>query len=186
MSCIIVHPTPNTLTPTQQSAKFNTNFIFISKQHLHNFIMFSGSNTQGLVQAPRPNTGRKKTEKTCENQLFEKNKNYHKKIFLFRYSFQLCQNIGGNKISATGVSPKWVKSRRCRRKRKEKKQVKNGQLCFKFELFFLFTKSTYPRQKEHSVSHYLPNTTNYKELGNTLVEINWQFVPNLPLFYNVE
>ena len=31
-----------------------------------------------------------------------------KKNIFFRYSFQLWQNIGGNKFSNTGVSPKWV------------------------------------------------------------------------------
>ena len=36
--------------------------------------------------------------------------------FFKRYFFQLCQNIGGNKFSATGVSPKWVKSRTRRKK----------------------------------------------------------------------
>ena len=37
--------------------------------------------------------------------------------------------MGGNKISAKGVSPKWVKSRRRRRKRKKKKGGENnGQL----------------------------------------------------------
>ena len=35
---------------------------------------------------------------------------------------------GGEKISVTGVSPKWVKSRRRRKKKKEGEN--NGQLCF--------------------------------------------------------
>ena len=41
--------------------------------------------------------------------------------------------MGGNKLSATGVSPKWVKIRRRRRKKKERKKKvgeNNGQLRF--------------------------------------------------------
>ena len=34
----------------------------------------------------------------------------------------LCQNIGGNRISASGVSPKWVKSK-IRKKRGERAKV---------------------------------------------------------------
>ena len=34
---------------------------------------------------------------------------------------KLCQNIGGNKFSASGVSPKWVKSKRRRRRKRERK-----------------------------------------------------------------
>ena len=37
--------------------------------------------------------------------------------------------MGGNKSSVTGVSPKWMKSRRWRRKKK-KEGENNGQLCF--------------------------------------------------------
>ena len=37
--------------------------------------------------------------------------------------------MGGNKFSVTGVSPKWVKSRR-RRKKKKKVGENNGQLRF--------------------------------------------------------
>ena len=36
--------------------------------------------------------------------------------------------MGGNKISATGVSPKWVKSRR-RKKKRKKKEVKTFASC---------------------------------------------------------
>ena len=39
----------------------------------------------------------------------------------------------GNKIPASGVSPKWVKSRRRRKRRRRRKIVgeNNGQLCFR-------------------------------------------------------
>ena len=36
----------------------------------------------------------------------------------------------GNKFSATGVSPKWVKSRRRRKRRRKKIGENNDQLCF--------------------------------------------------------
>ena len=49
------------------------------------------------------------------------------KMIYFLYSFYLCQSMRGNIISASGVSPKWVKCRR----RKIKKSVKNGQLRFR-------------------------------------------------------
>ena len=39
------------------------------------------------------------------------------------FFFQLCQNIGGNKFSQTGVSPKWVKSKRRKRKKEDRKLV---------------------------------------------------------------
>ena len=45
-------------------------------------------------------------------------------LFFFAYIFQLCQNIGGNKFSASGVSPKWVKSKGRRRKKEERGYAK--------------------------------------------------------------
>ena len=47
-----------------------------------------------------------------------KNKNYH---FFLAHIFLLCQNIEGNKFFHTGDSPKWVKSKR-RRRKKESEQ----------------------------------------------------------------
>ena len=70
-----------------------------------------------MVQAPRPNAGRR--EKSRENDLFflGKKKLPKKNIFFFAYIFKLCQNIGGNKFSASGG-------------KKERPEVcnKNGQL----------------------------------------------------------
>ena len=88
----------------------------------------NSSNTprdQGLVQAPRPNAGRR------ENDFFSGGKKNYLKLFFFAYIFQLCQNIGGNKFSRTGDSPKWVKSRRRRKKRRKKVGENNGKLPFR-------------------------------------------------------
>ena len=70
-----------------------------------------------MVQAPQPNTGRR--EKLRKNDLFfwGGGKNYLKKIFFF---CKILQNIGGNKFSRAGYSPKWVKSKRRRKKERKK------------------------------------------------------------------
>ena len=48
---------------------------------------------------------------------------YAKILLETKFQLQvLCQNIVGNKISASGVSPKWVKSNR-RRKKEKRKQL---------------------------------------------------------------
>ena len=39
----------------------------------------------------------------------------------------ICKNIGGNKFSALGVSPKWIKSRRRREKERKKERLNDGE-----------------------------------------------------------
>ena len=51
---------------------------------------------------------------------FVKNKNYH--FYFFGIYLLLCQNIGGNKFSHTGDSPKWVKSKRWREKERTRER----------------------------------------------------------------
>ena len=40
---------------------------------------------------------------------------------------KLCKNIWGNKFSASGVSPKWVKSKRRKRRERERERKKEGR-----------------------------------------------------------
>ena len=57
--------------------------------------------------------------------------------FFFRYSFQLCQNIGGTKFSRTEDSPKWVKSKRRREKKIPMLIRSNMEHCHNFGRFWL-------------------------------------------------
>ena len=54
--------------------------------------------------------------------------NFHSKAKITRLYFTGTENIGGNKFSASEVSPKSVKSKRRRKKEEEKKRLKVGNV----------------------------------------------------------
>ena len=65
-----------------------------------------------------------KVEKTLENHFFFliKKLNYNN---FFAYIFLVCQNIGENRFSASGDSPKWVKKQKTERKREGETDLDN-------------------------------------------------------------
>ena len=72
-----------------------------------------------------PEVGSRKTAK--KNLFFlKKFKFTPQKYFFFAYIFYLCQNIGRNKFSSSGVSPTWVKNKRHKRKREKKREERKS------------------------------------------------------------
>ena len=79
----------------------------------------------GWPRRPWPNAGLKKLKNAKKISFFGKKKNDNNKNIFFAYIFYLCQNIGGNKFSRTGVSPKWVGQKQ-KTEKKEKKKILQG------------------------------------------------------------
>ena len=127
--------------------------------------------------------------------------------FFFRYSFWLCQNIGGNKFSATGVSHNCVKSRGRRKKKKEERKKErrakvgdnNGQAT---KILFLHISSSYvkilgetnfqPRElpwsgsKEKDVERKKERREEFSEYNGQYLSpepIVWIMLEDIPLFW---
>ena len=67
-----------------------------------------------------------KSRKSTQNQLFCKKIQITRFFFFFKV-LQVVPEYGGNKISASGVSLKWVKCNRCKRRR-ERERKKDQKL----------------------------------------------------------
>ena len=107
---------------------------------------------------------------------------YPQKIFFFAYIFYLCPNIGGNKFSYTRVSPKWVKSKRWRRK-EEKRGIYIPLTSYERKniLSLLFTFLLVQYSPMIAVLMHVPHThtiTRYREqVWNTCGEKNSLVTP---------
>ena len=90
-------------------------------------LVLTDPNTPGAAGGPgdRGRTLAVKSQKIAKKSAFLRKKIKITYIFSFvAYIFLLYQNIGGNKFSHTGDSPKLVKSERRREKEEEKKRRK--------------------------------------------------------------